>query len=74
VSAQENPEGLELFGTVVYAALCEVGRPDLIFPSFDDGNGSYYMEIDDVEDDELLLIDRAELLGRQAVARSGGAQ
>ena len=55
---------------VVHSALMEAGRPDLadIIVWFDDEYGGYVEVTDEiVSEDDYVLIDRAETLGRQFV-------
>lgn len=53
---------------VAHAALMEAGRPDLaeLIVWFDDEHGGYIEVTDEiVSEDDYVLIDRAETLGRQ---------
>lgn len=63
---------LELAAQVSYGALLEAGRPDLalIAAWFTDDDGSIYIEpLDELEGDDLALVERAERLALEAIAR-----
>lgn len=68
-------ETIERFATVAYAALCEAGHPDLIFPAFIH-NGIPYLQFDtdDHREDspEFAMLLRAEELGQMAVQHATG--
>ena len=68
---------VEQFAEIVYAALCEAGYPDLIFPAFEH-EGVPYLEFDTddypEDSDEFKALIKAEKLAHQAIglATPGG--